>query len=209
LADETVIIDKSHADNDLAIGQDSALPAKKLADSVRTVNETPSIADYLAQLPRTYPWQADTPRPWGLLTYATGKRICDALRMGHTRGTAAKLAGISGSALSVWMGKGDTEDDTDTLRPYIALRCAVLIAESEAEDTSIRSVRDAGEKDWKAHAWWLSRRHSDAWAERSRQGESVSGVTINVGIALPAQGSNSTQAIDTTWVSVPELPGDD
>lgn len=163
---------------------------------------SPTVEDYLAHIPIRIPQGA----AWSYMTRPTVLRICSALRLGHTRQTACKLAGIAHPTLSMWMSKGDTEEQTDATRPYIAVRCAVLLAESEAEDTSIRSVRDAGAQDWKAAAWWLSRRHSDAWAERSRIGESSGhGVTINVGIALPS-GKESPQVIAATWDSVPELP---
>lgn len=162
----------------------------------------PTVRDYLANLPPRVP----EGQAWTYMTRPTVERICDALRRGHTRHTACKLAGIAHPTLSMWMSKGDTEEQTEQTRPYVAVRCAVLLAESEAEDTSIRSVRDASAQDWKAAAWWLSRRHSDAWAERSRMGESSGhGVTINVGIALPS-GKESPQVIAATWDSVPELP---
>lgn len=201
MADRIVIDANPHAHNGLGMGQDLDPLDKKLADPGEALN-APTVDDYLACIPTRVP-QGNA---WSYMTRPTVERICSALRRGHTRATACKLAGIAHPTLSLWMSKGDTEDDTDTLRPYVALRCAVLLAESEAEDTSIRSVRDAGDKDWKAHAWWLSRRHSDAWAERSRMGESgTHGVTINVGIALPV-GKEQPQAIEAQWVSVPELP---
>lgn len=168
-------------------------------------DDAPSIDTFLQKLPIRYPWH-DRPVHATLLTKPTATRICEALRAGHSHATAAKLAGLNPTTLSQWLSKGDTDDDTEQTRPYIAFRCAVLLAESEAEDTSIRSVRNAGAKDWKAHAWWLSRRHHQAWAERSREGESGrNGITLNVGIALPGT-AHSPQLVGATIDSVPALP---
>lgn len=184
-------------------------PIENAPETAGDAESAPTVETYLQQLPIRYPWHDAPAHTTGprLLTKPTAKRICEALSMGHTHKTAAQLAGISPQTLAQWLSKGDTEEQTDQTQPYIALRCAVLLAEAEAEDTSIRSVRAAGDTDWKAHAWWLSRRHSHTWAERSREGESgTHGVTINVGIALPAQAGSTMQAIETTVVSVPELP---
>lgn len=166
--------------------------------------DAPQIDTFLQKLPIRYPWH-DQPHTGSLLTKPTAARICAALKAGHSHATAAKLAGLNPATLSHWLSKGDTDEDTDTARPYIAFRCAVLLAESEAEDASLRRVRDAGAKDWKADAWWLSRRHHQSWAERSREGESGrSGVTIHVGIALSGAVA-SPQVLEAQIDRVPEL----
>lgn len=184
-------------------------------ESCETVHPTeiapepaPTPETYLQRLPIRYPWT----EPVGsgrqsLLTRATATRIVHALQMGHSHASAAKLAGINPGTLAQWLFKGDTDEDTDATRDYVALRCAVMLAEASAEDLALRGVLAAGATDWKASAWWLSRRHHQTWAERSREGESGrSGVTINVGIAL-SPGESQPQAVDTTWASVPKLEG--
>ena len=134
------------------------------------------------------------------------QRVIEALRAGNYFMTACKLAGLSYDAVNEWYHRGE-HDAPDG--PFAKFRQDIDAAEAAAEDESIRGVRVAGEKDWKAHMAWLGRRHSGRWAERSREGESGrSGVVINVGIAL-TPGAEQSQVIEASWVSVPALPDGD
>lgn len=162
---------------------------------------TPTLAK--ARAPRNAP----AGRPCLLISEpARAQRVIDAVRAGNYREVACKLAGISYDAVNDWLHRAESDTPDG---PFSTFRQSLDAAEAEAEDESIRGVRVAGEKDWKAHMAWLGRRHSGRWAERSREGESGrSGVVINVGIAL-SPGAEQPQAIETSWVSVPALPDGD
>ena len=129
--------------------------------------------------------------------------VIDALRAGNYLRTACRLAGVSHDAVSEWLLRADTDTPDG---PFTAFRDAIETAEAAAEDESIRGVRVAGEKDWKAHLAWLSRRHSARWAERSREtGLGASGVQIHVGIAI-SSASASQPVLEAQWTDVPTLP---
>jgi len=161
-----------------------------------------AIDALVAQIPELAPLPEDGGRR-SYLTRQTATRIITALRDGQSLKTSAGLAAISYEALYAWIRRGD---ETDASPHYVIFRQAVDAAKAEAVAKSIRGVLAAGEKDWKAYAWHAARAEPESWAERSREGESgASGVTINVGIALNSAG-NELQAIDTQWVSVPQLP---
>ncbi len=224
-----------HDANDLPPKQDLDRPAKILTDSVDT---TPTPETYHQRLPIQYsPWMEhdkerrdcaipglrrhavrhrSTPgqpagRPCLLLTEPQkAQTVIDAVRAGINLQVAASR---SASATTPINGR---ITGTTTIRPMAHSpdsAAVLMLAEADAEDLALRGVLAAGEKDWKASAWWLSRRHSQTWAERSREGESGrAGVTINVGIALSPERSNvgeQPQAVDTQWVSVPALPDGD
>lgn len=178
--------------------------AKEMRETVQPAESAPEKTRAVRY--RSTPGQP-AGRPCLLLTEPhRAQTVIDAVRAGNYLMTACKLAGLSYDAVNEWYHRG--EHDTPN-GPFAAFRHSLDAAEAEAEAESIRGVRVAGEKDWKAHMAWLGRRHSGRWAERSREGESGrSGVVINVGIAL-SPGAEQPQAIEASWVSVPALPDGD
>lgn len=116
--------------------------------------------------------------------------------------TAAKLAGLSREAVDEWYARGEHDEPNGA---FALFRQSIDAAEAEAEAESLRGVRAAGEKDWRAHAAFLGRRHRARWSEQPvAGGNSASGLTINIGLALPGAVS-SGQVIDAQVVSVPLL----
>ncbi len=79
-----------------------------------------------------------------------------ALRLGNTRTAAAQFAGIHYSTLWEWM------------QAYPEFREAVEKAEADCEVAMVGRVKAAAVNgDWKAAAWWLSRRRMPEWGENS------------------------------------------
>lgn len=181
-----------------------------MADDPQDDQNTPSIDAFLTSLVDELLAQIDerppnaTGRP-GLLTRAMATRVIDGIRHGHYYVTACQLAGVTYHTFQQWMTKGDAEDETPENRTYVIFRKCVHAAEAEWLDSAIRSVRAAGEKDWKATAALMGRRHRGLWSEQPAGGESgKSHVTINVGIALPGV-TNTTQVLEAQIDRVPEL----
>jgi hypothetical protein len=83
------------------------------------------------------------------------------LRAGNYREVACNAAGISRRTFYHWMMWGATGEE-----PFASFVRQVIEAESEAERTALEHVRIAAEKDWKAGAWYLGRKHPERWAER-------------------------------------------
>lgn len=99
-----------------------------------------------------------------LLTPAMQARICASVRSGNWLETAAQMGGIDRDTLFAWKRKG--KEDLEAGRPnsiYGQFVNAVARAEAEAEAASVLRVLIASQKDWRAAAWYLERRHRDRW----------------------------------------------
>lgn len=94
------------------------------------------------------------------------KRICDALRKGHSNAAAAKAGGIDEKTLYNWLARGRSGEE-----PFLQFLQRFDAAETEAEDRAVQVLRDAmmGEDMRLAAdtAWkWLARRRPVQWAEQ-------------------------------------------
>lgn len=94
------------------------------------------------------------------------KRICDALRAGHSYAAAARAGGIDETTLHDWRRRGRAGEE-----PYAQFSQRVDAADQEAEERCIQVLRNAMEGDdlrlaadtaWK----WLARRRPTTWAEQ-------------------------------------------
>lgn len=119
--------------------------------------------------------------------------IVAALSRGHYPTTAADLVGITRESLRNWLDAGaiDAEHGKDT--PYARLHRDCSAATAQWIDRQIGRVQDAGEKDWRASASILGRRHRE-WSEKPSESESGRNITIQIGIALPGTTSHSLPA---------------
>lgn len=97
------------------------------------------------------------------LTSGCLERLTNALRAGHTRATAASLAGIGEFTLYAWLQAANQRDAAPELVDFLE---AIRKAEFEGEDALVSIIRNAAEKTWPAAAWILERRHRDKWAKR-------------------------------------------
>ena len=89
------------------------------------------------------------------------KRAGDALRKGHTRASAARLAGIASKTLAEWMRRGAAEQGSR----YAAFREKILSIEDEVLTECVGHIRRAGVEDWKAAAWMLTHRFRKEWGD--------------------------------------------
>lgn len=95
------------------------------------------------------------------LTPEVQERIVSAIRAGCFAETAAEYAGISASTFYEWMERGRRAE-----AGYKEFFEAVQQALAEAEVVHVGRVSKAAhEGDWRASAWWLSRRCRDRWAQ--------------------------------------------
>ena len=116
-------------------------------------------------------------RPTQLVPEVRAK-LCDAMRIGCYQYEAAQFAGISENTLLAWLrtGRADAAEGREgTLH-------AEFVAEFEAAESQavVRALtvvqRAAAAGDWRAAMGWLSRRHSDRWADRGQVAVTVSPV---------------------------------
>lgn len=84
-----------------------------------------------------------------------GPTIVEAVRRGSSYRMACNIAGIHESTFYMWMKKGQTANHGK----FVDFRHAVLKAESENGDRMLGLIQEHANKDWKAAAWVLERRH--------------------------------------------------
>jgi hypothetical protein len=105
-------------------------------------------------------------RPPGL-TPEVETRIVAAVGAGAHLSVAARAAGVSRQTLHRWRTRGAAEAEG----PYHELANALERAEAEAELRQVALIARAGQSEWRAAAWLLSRRAPERWgrgaAERS------------------------------------------
>lgn len=124
---------------------------------------------------------------------------------GHYLQHAADLARVSYETVRRWMQTGEDHLAQGTESAYSRFCVDVKAATAEWTNSRVQAIQRAEEKDWKASAALLGRRHRGLWSEQNSQGESTPhAMQINIGIALPGV-SNSLQVIDTTAVTIPTL----
>jgi hypothetical protein len=125
------------------------------------------------------------------LTAEVEKRICDALAAGNTRADAARYAGINPSTFYDWMKRGRSA----SRGRFSEFANKVREAEARCAVGYVATVKKAAAKDWRAAAWWLSRRRK---AFRDKQQAEVKGAgpggEIPVTIYLPSKGDGDDQA---------------
>ena len=82
-------------------------------------------------------------------------RIIKAIGAGCSYEMAADYAGISRQTLWNWIKKGELGKD----RNYITFLDNIKTAEIEGAMANLGTIQEASQKDWKAAAWILERRH--------------------------------------------------
>jgi len=181
------------------------MPRKRIAQAPTETPdalETPLSVQMAQAIPAPLPRSQRGPGAPTLLSAHTATTIINAVRAGNYYDTAAALAGVSRYTMNIWRNKGETDDAPAPYRQFVD---ALRQAEAEAEADAVRSVIVAGERDWKATASWLGRRHRERWSEQRFGGESGNaGVTINIGVALTSS-TSSPQVIEAQLLSVPRL----
>jgi hypothetical protein len=89
-------------------------------------------------------------------------RICDALRAGNYRETAAAYAGVRKSTLYDWLRRGAKAPRGIYRELHDAVEKA--LADSEARDVAL--IGKAADRDWQAAAWRLERKFPERWGRR-------------------------------------------
>jgi hypothetical protein len=82
--------------------------------------------------------------------------LLEALTAGNTRKAACACAGFSEDAFARYC----------TAYPNFAE--AVREAEATAEIRNVGKIQQASEKNWRAAAWWLERRHPQEWGRKNQ-----------------------------------------
>lgn len=97
------------------------------------------------------------------LTDERQELIVEHLQAGHRRCVVCDLVGIAPRTFRAWLQKGREGSPR-----HAAFRRAVLRAEAGSEKQAIDTIRGAGDRDWRAEAWWLERTRPDVYGDKVR-----------------------------------------
>lgn len=89
-------------------------------------------------------------------TKARKDRIIQAIKAGCTYELASDYAGITRKTLWEWLKKGEDPKN----RAYVTFSNEIKKAEAEGAMVHLGNIEKAAQKDWKASAWMMERRHS-------------------------------------------------
>ncbi len=112
---------------------------------------------------------AGPPRGGAKLTPEVSELICEAVRCGNYKVTAARLAKIDRGTLDNWERWG--KEDPDSI--YGQFEAAIRVAEAEAEAGAVsiimRAAAEAGQ--WQAAAWMCERKWGKRWRQTTAHDE--------------------------------------
>lgn len=109
------------------------------------------------------------------LTEPVMHSIIESIRGGNYRGIAAQCAGIPEVTMYTWMQHGKKAKDDNNKHRAFYLR--VLKAEAEAEINSLKHIKLAEQKDWRAAMTFLERKAPERWADK-KQIEMTAEITV-------------------------------
>jgi hypothetical protein len=98
------------------------------------------------------------------LTDDLGARILQTLALGATHRTACRSVGIAKSSFYAWLLKGERSEST-LFRDFLD---AVRQVEAQREMEALATIYQAAAHDWRAAAWYLSRRYPERWGHSKR-----------------------------------------
>jgi len=142
--------------------------------------------------------------------------LCRALIMGNTHTTACKLANINYDLFRRWMAlgghplsatkKNDVVDPGLAEEPYATFARAVVEAKATAESRAVNQIIAAGDRDWKAAAWYLEKSNPDEWAPEKKNASIQIGTTSGVQIFLPDNGrADANKALEANTIIEGEI----
>jgi hypothetical protein len=127
-----------------------------------------------------------------------------AISMGNSFSSACALAEVDYDLCRRWMALGgyplsghSTKDSVsveEAEEPYKSFAQVMRTAAAEAEDRAVQQVMSAGNRDWRASAWWLEKRNPDDWATQKEASVKVAS-TGGIQIFLPDNGREKEHEI--------------
>ena len=155
-------------------------------------------------------------------------RICEFLADGINIVTTCGLVGIDESTFSRWRNRGEQAikkhgDDPDDIPDGEVVFCRfckrIKRARAKAKATSLKAIRDAGDKgSWKAHAWFLERSFSKEFSKKSEVDITTDGKSLTDPLAGLTKDEKrkalkkrlrQLEATDSAPDDLKGLPGDD
>jgi len=107
------------------------------------------------------------------------ERVLDAVSKGMTYRLAAAFAGVSYDTFNRWRRLSMSDDPPPELCDFCD---ALPAAEGQAAYRFASRIDEASERDWRAAAWMLERRHPDDWSSNRRELDPIEGFGLNFGL---------------------------
>lgn len=173
------------ADGEVVLKKDGT-PAKKRGVSPKT--DGTRARDILAPIDfgdmSTFP--AEMPsmdEPHGLLMHAAKhhpdflerrhlRRMAEVVRVvgsGNPVAIAASTVGAKQSQIALWQKQGAIEKEKGLSTKYTLFHTSMLMAFHRMEVLMVKVIEGAAQYDWRAAAWWLSRRVPERYGDRVAQ----------------------------------------
>jgi hypothetical protein len=138
-----------------------------------------------------------------------------AISLGNTFHAACALAEVDYDLCRRWMAMGgyplsgkETKDaitPENAEEPYRSFASVMRGAAAEAENRAVQQIVNAGDRDWRASAFWLERQRPEDWAAQKEASVKVA-TTGGIQIFLPDNGrERESSIIDTEGTVIREL----
>ena len=109
------------------------------------------------------------------LTATVVKRCIELKKGGANNKDIAAAVGVSEASFYAWIQEKDSEGNALEKKPLEAeLMEGLKKAEADYKNALLDSIKLAGEKDWKAHAWLMERKYPAEYARTDRLQAEVS-----------------------------------
>jgi hypothetical protein len=105
-----------------------------------------------------------------ILSEVIQNAMVEAIREGNYASTASEAVGIGESTHYRWMKQGE-----EGIEPYRGYWEAIKKAEAQAEMSAVKKIRDEGDKNWTANAWYLERKFPERWGRKDKLTQEISG----------------------------------
>lgn len=138
-----------------------------------TERDPETAAGKPAEAPRGRVRRQSAGRPT-LLDESVMATIVDLLERGNTYSATARAAGLHPQTVSDWVARGreligrDPEGLDEKERLFLEFATRVEKARAIAEVRAVERVRQAGETQWQAAAWYLERSNPGDWGRVQR-----------------------------------------
>lgn len=104
----------------------------------------------------------------------TEDKLIDLLTEGQHVKTACALVGIAPQTYYNWVNKGIRGDSA-----YAGFSRRALEAREKATQKSVKAIIEAGDKDWRAHAWYLERSRPNMYGATERHRHEIEARTLS------------------------------
>ena len=157
------------------------------------------------------------PTPTHYIDDSKIETLCTALELGNSYTNACAIAMIRYDVFKRWMELGgyplippktkDVITPETAEEPYASFVMRVHASVALAESRAVNQLVSAGDRDWRAAAYWLERRRGAEWSAPEKESRNTPHVT-QVQVYLPDNGrSDSTEIIEATGAVIREIEG--